>query len=186
MKYIEIRHIDFWFDYYNLNKNSDPKPVEVNIYDDETLSKFCIQLDISTKKHLERELADEYKDLEYFLNSINQYDSFMKYYARFASGEIYYIIYNIFLDSEQTSLKELNSILTNGKKVAEIKRNYVRPFCANVYVNESDIFTPSKLIHCIKRLFVELNLGENDFEIVNPISLNETKYMHDKISLLWS
>ncbi len=176
MKYIEVRHLDFWWVHYGF-EGMPEKTVEVNITEDKDGKIPFLGLDIGTAQNLLNYIEDESEECLNMINSENHEDIFMRdyykktlascekmreYYEKLISGEIYCFVLSVLFKDYSPDLDTCNSLRGSGRSILSLKTERQPPFFADIYLNEKFINSTDSLIACLKRVFVELKLGDDE------------------------
>ncbi len=192
MKYLNVYHLDFWWAHYGF-EGVPEKAVEVWITDDKEGKQTFFGFDIGTVGNLrdyidfETEWSNQklYGDeteretnemmIEHYHQTIAECKELEAYYDKLSSGEIYCFIQSLSFTDYNPDIDTCNSLRGTGRSILELRAPQQRPIYADVYVNEVFINSMDSLIACLKKLFLELGMGEEEFRFRKIITREEAK-----------
>ncbi len=183
MKYLKIIHTDFWICHHDIDRENFEKTVDVFVCDDKEGEVCFINFDIGTPHDL-KIMIDSF--LEDYHESgqegdLEEANRLTAYYEKLKSGEIYCFIRSLFYDAKKPSLSKLNSVIGTDKTINDISPSSATPYFGILFVSENYVNSMDDLIRTLKKLFVELKLGEHEFEFINVKSKEETQKSYDDI-----
>ena len=160
LKFINVRHMDYWWAVYNIGsyKQEDADGLEFCISNDEKGEKHFFHLDLYNLPCLEHMIADGI----YIEKEKPDYELFKKQYYDLKSGNIDFFIGNLFYPENVRhekgySFLPLNECQLNKMSIFELRnRNHIMPDYGVVFINETEALIPEKVIFWIDKLSIEL------------------------------
>ncbi len=171
MKYLSIRHLDFWSSHYKLDTSTASKCVEVWIYDDVEATQCFLGLNIGTTTHLKQWLDDELRKLDDDHADIGLHQKLLHYYNKLKLGEAYFFISHLYFNEYTPDIDTCNSL--RGIKTAsilEITAPPQPPYCVNIYIDEDIINSKETLLRYLAKIFDELGIPQTEFAFINEPS----------------
>ncbi len=158
IKYIHIRHWDYWFGVYNIGPYQTDRVygAEFNLTNDKEGKDVFFHLDLHTLSSLALILQDnDYLELDDPL-----YPQFTKKCQELQMGAINYFIGSLYYQDFHPSFKECD---LKGRSVFELKSPSCAPYYADVFINEANPLLPETLVIWLEKLSRDLFLKEYDF-----------------------
>ena len=176
MKYIQIRHMDYWFSYYNLAnfKQDDINFVEFSILNTKnSISDTYFSFDFYNLNSLEEMIKND----EYLEKTDKDYNKFISNYNDLKNNKKDYFIGSLFYPHYTTTIEECE---LKGKSLFEKSLKFVKPNYGHIFLNERENLLPQKIIYWIEKLSYELFKENIKFKINNICKKSEAQKYIDK------
>jgi hypothetical protein len=162
IKYIHIRHWDYWFGVYNIGQYHPDwvNGVEFNLTNDQEGTNIFFHLDLHTIPSLE----DIFTTNDYLELDDPLYPQFLKKCHELKTGEINYFIGSLYYKDFNPSFQDYD---LKGRSVFDIKSPSCSPYYADIFINEKNPLLPETLIIWLKSLSKELFQEDFDFILMD-------------------
>lgn len=168
LKYIQIRHWDYWWCAYGINEGENLSAVEFSITEDKNGEELFFHLDLYTLAGLEHPEGFMEPDTPEYLLFLDQAN-------RLRNGEIDYFIGGLYYRNYTPNLEQCNQFLQTGQSIFDVKAPQQSPYYAVIFLREREPLMPPLLIRWLERLSVPLFQKTMQFEIANVPSEAEAR-----------
>lgn len=168
LKYIQIRHWDYWWYVYGIIDRKNLSFVEFSITEDENGEQLFFHLDLYTLAELEHPEEFIEADSPEYLFFLNQANCLWH-------GKMDYFIGGLYYRDYTPSLKQCNQFLRMGQSIFDVKAPQESPYYAVIFLRETKPLMPPLLICWLEKLSVPLFQQTLQFEIANIPSEAEAR-----------
>lgn len=172
MKYIYMRHMDYWYGVYRIGefKNIGLDEVEFHILDqaDKESSEF-FHFDYYTLPALTKMIADD----DYMESDEPGYPKFLEKYEALKGGELEFFIGSLYYPDFRPNLTDCNNVLLEGKTILDFKSPSYQPYYAVIFIGEEHPLTPDLVIAWTIKLCKALFKEEFNFQIIDIPTVEE-------------
>lgn len=171
LKYIQIRHWDYWWGVYHCDQSvyTCPNAVEFSLTDDADGETRFFHFDFYNLSALQDTLRD--KDL--MEEEHPDYPSFLSRAEALTRGEMDYFIGSLYYQDFRPDLAFCNPSANSGRSLLDLKSPPATPYYAVLFLAEDRPFTPEVLTSWITRLSRPLFGTDFSVEIAHIPTMEE-------------
>lgn len=173
MKYIFIRHWDYWYGVYNIEKCKDVGIDEVEFHisdEDDREAEGFFHFDFYTLPALARMVEDNG-----FIESDNpEYPMFIERGNALKKGDIEFFIGSLYYQTFYPDLTACNNELIEGKNIFDFKSPPCKPHYAVIFINEKRPLMPELLIKWTVKVCKSLFKEQIVFQLANVPTVEQT------------
>lgn len=165
MKFIQIRHWDYWFHYYDIGdyKYKELDGVEFCITNDYKGDDFVFYFDVYNMNALEYMIGQD----EFIEKEDKEYDYFINRYQEMKNNKIKYFIGSLYYESYSPNIKLCNFELKDNKTILDLKSPNYSPHCAVIFINDRHPVSLDVLYEWVGNIYKSLFKEDSEFKVVN-------------------
>lgn len=172
MKYIFVRHWDYWYRVYHIGEYAKGviNGVEFHIVDQPDRESEFFHFDFYTLTALEIMIEND----EFMDRDDSEYADFLEKYRALKCGEIDFFIGSLYYQTFQPDIGTCNDMLLEGKNIFDLKSPSYKPYYAVMFIGEERPLMPDLLVEWTIKVCTRLFRGKFEFRFLDLPSFEKT------------